>query len=242
MEIVETSDYPCYYVAENGNVFSTKRGGMVKLKLKLGKAGYYEFTPYVDGTKKTVLVHRLVAKAFLSNPDNKAEVNHKNGIKTDNRVENLEWVTKDENAKHASDMGLYKTQSDHGGSPYTEQQIRKACALLENKDLSYVDISKVSGVSEQTLNRICYGMAWQSVAEEYDLPRKNRQWLSEEEVKSICDLLSCGYKVREVSEKLNYSFYTVRSIRYGYSYKKFSKKYLHISPTTIESTSEDGSE
>jgi hypothetical protein len=71
------------------------------------KQGYDRVTLSVLGKKRTFGIHQLVAMAFISNPDNKATVNHINGIKTDNRVENLEWATNSENMAHAWATGLY---------------------------------------------------------------------------------------------------------------------------------------
>lgn len=65
------------------------------------KDGYLRIRLVVDGRGKNFLVHRLVAIAFIENPEEKEEVNHINEIKDDNRVENLEWVTRGENIEHS---------------------------------------------------------------------------------------------------------------------------------------------
>lgn len=65
------------------------------------KVGYIKTNLYKMGEHKQVYVHRLVAEAFIPNPENKPSVNHINGVKSDNKVCNLEWVTVSENTKHA---------------------------------------------------------------------------------------------------------------------------------------------
>lgn len=72
-----------------------------------GRGNYLQVTLSKDNKHKKHQVHRLVAETFLPNIENKREVNHKNAIKTDNRLDNLEWVTSKENKEHAKAMGLY---------------------------------------------------------------------------------------------------------------------------------------
>ena len=98
--------FPAYSIDDKG-VVRVIETGKVK-KQSLGKNGYYYVTLYNDGYAKKLYIHRLLMETFVPNPEGKATVNHKNGIKTDNRLENLEWATHAENLSHALKVGLRK--------------------------------------------------------------------------------------------------------------------------------------
>lgn len=87
--------------------------------------GYFRAGISKNAKRRTFAVHRLVAQAFIPNPENKPEVNHINGIKTDNRVENLEWVDRFENVRHAWDTGLQRKHlgEKHGMSKVTKSDV-----------------------------------------------------------------------------------------------------------------------
>lgn len=95
-------------VTEEGRVF---RENGSEYTQRLDKYGYPRITVYLGGGRgnyKVYTVHRLVAKEFLPNPENKPHVNHIDGNKQNNHVSNLEWATVKENAKHAYHTGLSK--------------------------------------------------------------------------------------------------------------------------------------
>ena len=109
--------FPGYQVSDRGRVrsFRNYHGQITEqsriIKPRVNKDGYYELTIYtIDRRKVTKRVHRLVANAFLDEHPNLV-VNHINGVKTDNSVSNLEFVTAKQNSTLASEMGLYKTKS-----------------------------------------------------------------------------------------------------------------------------------
>lgn len=124
--------------------------------------GYYKFSLYKDRRQRQYLAHRLVAIAFIPNPLGKGQVNHLNGIKTDNRLVNLEWVTHSENAKHACKIGLTKTHGEFNPRAImTEKEVLKIRSIRASKDRpSLKTIAQTFGVSLSCISKIIYRESW----------------------------------------------------------------------------------
>ena len=155
--------YPNYFVNEQGEVFSTKRGGIKKLKGGNTPKGYLQ-VKICNNNIKRIYVHRLVAETFIPNPDNRPEVNHINGIKSDNRVQNLEWVTSKENTDHAKSTGLFNNSGENNGSTkLTEKQVLEIRELHSTKKYKQRELAKMFDVSRVQISNIVNNKRWKHI-------------------------------------------------------------------------------
>lgn len=136
------------------------------------RLGYITFTLYKNGIPKTFSAHRLVANAFIPNIENKPQVNHINGIKTDNSIKNLEWVTNSENVKHAFDTGLKHTSAKQKAKAsingirsrkLTVGQVHNIKQYHSITNLSSFKLSKIFNIPRTTIQRIIDGTSYKDV-------------------------------------------------------------------------------
>lgn len=116
MEQIDIIDFENYQITDDGRVWSVKSKKF--LSINKGKNGYCLANLWKNNKLYTKSVHRLVAEAFIPNPENKSCVDHINGDRTDNSVENLRWVTPRENSNNPITLknnsnGQIKTQHKH---------------------------------------------------------------------------------------------------------------------------------
>lgn len=133
------------------------------LRAHKSKIGYLSVTLSIGNERKTHNVHRLVAIAFLGEP-NGLTVNHKDGDKTNNRLDNLEYITQFENNRHAVDTGLRDLRgSKNRSAKLTEEQVAEIRRLYAAKQGSTISLGKRFGVKQSTIHRIVTGKNWKCV-------------------------------------------------------------------------------
>lgn len=155
--------FPDYKVSTLGRVLSLKGDVPKILKPAPNGHGYLGVRLCDDDGIHPKTVHRLVATAFIDNPDNKPEINHISGIKTDNRVENLEWCSRLENV-HAFNPSL----------KLTEQKVKDILEILSWNEFTQQEIADAYGVSRRNISDIKNGKCWSHVTGIGCVPQKIR--------------------------------------------------------------------
>lgn len=138
---------------------------------KLDKDGYVSVGLRKDGKRWHLRAHRLVAQAFIPNPDNLPEVNHKNGIKNDNRVKNLEWMTTKQNIQHAwRELNIPHKDQTGEKNHATKLTNDKVIAIWNTRKtaLRQREVAQMFHVSEDVVSMIYRQVNWKSVTDEYE--------------------------------------------------------------------------
>lgn len=151
---ISINNFPGYYITDVGDVYSRKtynnqNGRIRKLKPSISKDGYLRICLQNKGIKKSFLIHRLVADAFIPNLSGNTEINHKNGTKSDNSVSNLERISHQENIKHAYSV--------------LKKGTRKVLCVEKNKTFNaIVDAARFFDVAPQSIGCALYNPKWTS--------------------------------------------------------------------------------
>lgn len=152
-----------YRVSNLGSVYSllTKK----TLKKPVNSSGYSLVVLSINGQKKSFNIHRLVATAFVPNPNNREQVNHKDGDKTNNDSRNLEWVTQSDNMKHAYRMRLQTPSisqklavADHCRQNYSKK-VRQydLNGVFVTEYPSASDAARNTGAFQSNISKVCRG-------------------------------------------------------------------------------------
>ena len=197
------------------------------LKKETDRHGYVRVKITFDGRKdnRLVSIHRLVANAFIPNPDHKPDVNHIDGNKSNNDVSNLEWCTKSENIQHAMRTGLKPPVygEHHGMSKLTQERAETICKLLESGIYTIKDIMKITGETYDCVVKIIKRNTWVRVSQNYNIDNyHHKRQYDVKEYESVFKLM--------VTNKL--SLYDI-SDETGVDGKTVFKIYTHSSTSKI---------
>lgn len=154
---IRSIDHTTITIHPKNGVFSQLRKGKI-LNPVLAVTGYHKISITFSGFRKLMSVHRLVAITFIDNPSYKGEINHKDGIKTNNHLSNLEWSTSSENQKHAFKHGLQVSKYGEN-NPMTKLPSIYIPIIKECRRMGFIgkDIAKYFGMSTSHINSIIQG-------------------------------------------------------------------------------------
>ncbi len=156
-----------YEISNTGRVKSHKHGREVILKQRVSHDGYVWYNLCMNGKQYTKRANRLVAEAFVNNPENKPTVNHIDGDKSNNNAENLEWATREEQMQHAYANGLKKPVRGYlqGNHVLSEDEVREIRRIYKghNKKFGMNALAKKYNVSPSVIDKCVRRKSYKNV-------------------------------------------------------------------------------
>lgn len=195
-----------YIIYSNGTIWS----GISNRFLNPSKSQeYLNATICHNGKKYQRYIHRLVADAFIPNPENKSTVNHIDGNKHNNETSNLEWATYAENNIHGINSGLITPLhgEDKPSNIYTEDQIHAVCRMI-SVGYGNKEIERNVGVKSTMIAEIRRGLKWRYISKEYNFPEnynRNKSYYEFGDVPSttVRNYIYLGYTNQKIIRSLN---------------------------------------
>lgn len=221
-----------YYATGDGRLFSDLKGELEEIDVKVDTSGYKRLGVLCnDGVRRKKLLHRLIAQTYIPNPEKLDYINHKDGDKLNNHVDNLEWCTSSYNQKHAYSTKLKRMPQGelNGRNRLTEQDVIEIYWKLY-EGARNIDIRKEYDIGAGTVMCIKDRSNWNYLLKDLpDIPYKKRnKKLSADTVHWVCRKLEEGCTASQIvaiSDNLILDEYKVWDIRARITFKYISKDY-----------------
>lgn len=222
-----------HLVSDRGRVLTINNG---RATFRLGSTDRNGYLVLTFGHTDHRLVHRLVGEYFCDKKEGSGCINHKNGIKTDNRSVNLEWVTYAENNRHAYATGLNTCYSENHHGAIDKEIVYKIYELKkEGKRLH--EVAKLIDVNYGTLKHIYHGKNWRYEYEQFFGEKFKKSgrggavcWnaMPKEMVINIYERKKAGARAVEIAKELNLNYGTVKDICNGKNWRHLYKEHFGV--------------
>ena len=213
MKQIENSGY---FIKENGQVISPLG---FALSSAINGGGYPYVTLHYNKRKFNKMIHRLLAIAYLPNPENKPQVNHIDGNKLNYSLDNLEWVTQFENMQHSVVTGLSPKGERSYLAKLTEEDV-KDISVLHSQGVSCEELSKQFGITPGGISGILSGRTWKHVSREI-FQIKFKAKLTPTDIPKIREMFVKGLSNTEIAEKFGVARGTIQQVRSGKNWSNY---------------------
>jgi hypothetical protein len=207
-----------YSVANTGYVRNDTTGKI--LSGARTRQGYLRFNMWHKGTSTSVAIHRLIAEVFLGKPENENYVvNHKDGNPSNNRLDNLEWVTIKDNVRHAYATGLAKSGEDSAAAKLTEAEVLQIIDCMRS-GMTVSQTAKDFKISAAAVSNIWHGNTWKHLKRELPSTKNYQGKLKAEDIPVIRSMFDSHTNL-QIAKKFGVHPASIYNIRSGKNWSNY---------------------